>query len=112
MRTGQTSICSPNHLVQNPDQDSDLAWLRAYPTAPPTSNIFGKVAMGYGVTEIPSIKITLAGAESLTTFSAEDHSYSFNGLPPGTYTLTAIPPAGYGEGRGLRHGRCKGMCGG
>ncbi|HXN64753.1 MAG TPA: carboxypeptidase regulatory-like domain-containing protein [Candidatus Acidoferrales bacterium] len=93
--TVQTSICLPNHLVEDPDQDSDLAWLRAYPTAPPTANIFGKVAMSYGVTEIPSIKVTLAGSESRTTFSGEDHSYSFNGLPPGTYTLTAILPAGY-----------------
>lgn len=95
MRMGQTSICAPNHLVENPEQDSNIAWLRAYPTAPPLSNIFGKVTMGYGVTDIPSIKITLSGAESLTTSSAEDHSYAFNGLPPGAYILTAILPAGY-----------------
>jgi hypothetical protein len=94
-RTEQTSICTGSHLIENPDQDSDLAWLRAYPTAPPTSNIFGTVTMGYGVEDIPAIKIKLAGKESLTTSSAADHSYRFNGLPPGTYALTAILPAGY-----------------
>jgi hypothetical protein len=95
MRTGQTSICNGNHLVENPDQDSDLAWLRAYPTAPPTSNISGTVTMGYGATDIPSVRITLSGQENLATYSAEDHSYKFTDLPPGRYTLTAILPAGY-----------------
>lgn len=95
MRTGQTSICNGNHLIENPDQDSEISWLRAYPAAPPTSNIFGNVTMGYGATDIPSIRIALAGQENLETYSAEDHSYAFTDLPPGRYTLTAILPAGY-----------------
>jgi hypothetical protein len=93
--TGEKSICIVNHLIENPGHDSYLEWLRAYATAPPRSNIFGKVAMGYGATDIPSIKITLSGKGSFTTYSAQDHSYSFKDLPPGTYTLTAVLPPGY-----------------
>jgi hypothetical protein len=94
-RTGQTSTCNANHLIENPDQDSDLAWLRAYPSAPPTSNISGSVTMGYGAADIPSVRITLSGQENLETYTAEDHSYTFTDLPPGRYTLTAILPPGY-----------------
>jgi hypothetical protein len=94
-QTAQTSVCSGNLGPANPDWDSDLAWLRAYPTAPPTARIFGKVTMRYGVTDIPSISIKLSGEKSLSTSSGQDHSYAFNELPPGTYTLTAVLPAGY-----------------
>ena len=94
-QTAQTSVCSRSHIVQNPEQDPDLAWLRAYPAAPPTASIFGKVVMGYGVTEIPPTSIKLSGEKSLTTTSAQDHSYAFIDLPPGTYTLTAVLPPGY-----------------
>jgi hypothetical protein len=95
LRTAQTSFRGSMHLIDDPDQDSDLAWLRACPAAPPTSNIFGKVTMGYGVTDIPSIKITLSGQEILTAYTTEDHSYTFTDLQPGTYTVTAFLPAGY-----------------
>jgi Carboxypeptidase regulatory-like domain len=95
LRTAQTSFRTSKHLIEDPDQDSDLVWLRAYPTAPPTSHIFGKVTMGYGVTDIPSIRITLSGQENLTTYTTEDHSYTFADLLPGTYTVTAFLPAGY-----------------
>jgi hypothetical protein len=89
-RTAQTSVCSGNS-----DQDRDLAWLRAYSTAPPTASIFGKVTMDYGVTDIPPISVKLTGGKSLTALSAEDHSYVFKDLQPGTYTLTAVVPSGY-----------------
>ena len=80
----QTSICSGSHIIENPERDADLAWLRGYRTAPPTATIFGKVVMGYGVTAIPSISIKLSGEKNLTATSAEDHSYSFKNLPAGT----------------------------
>jgi hypothetical protein len=90
-----TSICSGNLAPANPEWDSDLAWLRSYPTAPPTARIFGKVAMGYGATDIPPITVQLSGGKSLTASTGDAHSYAFKDLPPGTYTLTAVLPSGY-----------------
>jgi hypothetical protein len=95
MKAGQIGICIMDHSIENPNQDTYLTWLRAYRTAPPTSNIFGNVSMGYLGKEIPSIKITISGPQNRTTYSGEDHSYSFDGLPPGTYTLKATAPEGY-----------------
>jgi hypothetical protein len=46
----------------------------------------------------PNITITLTGTDylgrpvTMTTITAADGSYSFAGLAPGTYTLTATPP--------------------
>jgi len=95
-QSAHTSVCSPSHKLGKSEQDDpDLAWLRAYPTAPPTASIFGKVNMGYGITDIPSISVRLSGDENLTASSGEDHTYAFKDLPPGTYTLTAVLPAGY-----------------
>jgi hypothetical protein len=94
-RTVRTSVCSGNRLLTKPEQDSDLAWLRAYPTAPPTAVIFGNVRMGSGVGDTPAISITLAGQDSQTTSSGEGNKYSFRDLAPGTYTLTAKVPAGF-----------------
>jgi hypothetical protein len=81
--------------VTAPYAAADLAWLRAYPTAPPTANIFGSVSMGYGAANIPTISVSLTGPAALTTSSGADHTYAFKDLPPGTYTLTAAVPAGY-----------------
>jgi hypothetical protein len=94
-QTVQTSVCSGNRMLADHQEDADLAWLRAYPTAPPTVSIFGKVSMGYGVTNIPLISIKLSGEKSLTASTAEDHSYAFKDLPPGAYTVAAVLPVGY-----------------
>lgn len=94
-KTIETSVCSGNRSLTGAEQGPDLAWLRAYPTAPATASIFGKVSMGYGVTDIPPIYVNLSGEKSLTASSGEDHSYAFKSLPAGTYTLTAVLPAGY-----------------
>jgi hypothetical protein len=95
MAAGQTGICILDHYIDNPNQDAYLTWLRAYPSAQPTANIFGNVSMGYQGKDIPSIKITISGQQNRTIYSAEDHTYSFEGLPPGIYTLTATVPAGF-----------------
>src|ERR1700733_459424 len=89
------SSCSRTRPVTDPSTADDLAWLRAYPTASPTASIFGKVTMGYGVTDIPPISIKLSGEKSLTASTAEDHSYAFKDLPPGAYTVAAVLPVGY-----------------
>jgi hypothetical protein len=94
-QTIQTSVCSGNLAPAGLDWNTDLAWLRAYPTAPLTVRIYGKVTMGYGVTDIPPVTINLSGEKSLIATTGEDHSYAFRDLPPGAYTLTAIVPAGY-----------------
>jgi len=67
--------CSENVALENPDNDPDLTWLRAYATAPPTVNVFGKVTMGYVLGGIPAITITLQGEKSLITSSADDHRH-------------------------------------
>lgn len=97
-----TGICSGNRSVENPDQDLDVAWLRAYPTAPPTAAIFGQVRWGYPLNEmgsiaedIPSITINLAGDKSFMASTTTNQSYTFKDLPPGTYTLTAVIPDGF-----------------
>jgi protocatechuate 3,4-dioxygenase beta subunit len=91
----ETSVCSGNRGLGNPGWDSDLAWLRAYPTAPPTARIFGEVTMGYGIKDIPPVTVKTSGEKTLTASTGDDHSYAFENLPPGTYTLTAVLPAGY-----------------
>lgn len=94
-QTVGTSVCSGNLAPNYPEWESDLAWLRAYPTAPPTVRIFGKVSMSYGENDIPAISVKLSGAKSGTTSTGDNHGYAFEDLPPGAYTLTAVLPAGY-----------------
>jgi hypothetical protein len=84
--------CSPSGPDDRSPSDAALVWLRAYPTAPPAGSIFG---MGYGVPDIPAITVNLSDGKSITTSPGYDHRYTFNDLPPGTYTLTAVLPAGY-----------------
>jgi Carboxypeptidase regulatory-like domain len=97
-----TGICSGDRLIHDADQDSDLAWLRAYPTAPPTASIFGTVRWGYPVNEIgsvtgdvPSTTINIAGEKSFKASITAGQSYKFKDLLPGNYTLTAIVPEGF-----------------
>jgi len=97
--TAQKEVAAPvlarTGSVTNPGLAADLAWLRAYPTAPPTARIFGSVTMSYGATNIPTISVTLAGPTTLTASSSADHTYAFHNLPPGAYTVAAVLPAGY-----------------
>jgi hypothetical protein len=90
------TYCSRTQRLGDPGTAGDLAWLRAYPTAPSTVSIFGSVIMGYGTTDIPPVSVTLAGpATTRTVSSADDNTYSFKYLPPGAYTVSAVLPAGY-----------------
>lgn len=98
--TAQKQVVAPiltrTGPLEYPQTADDLAWLRAYPTAPPTASIFGSINMGHGITDIPPISITVAGsAITRTASSAADHTYSFKDLPPGAYTVTAVLPVGY-----------------
>ena len=85
--------------LEYPQSADDLAWLRAYPTSPPTASIFGSATMGPGVTDTPTISVTLTGPTTLTATPAADHTYAFKDLPPGAYTVRAVLPAGYTTAR-------------
>lgn len=96
-----TGVCSGNRSIENAERDPDLAWLRAYPAAPPTASIFGQVRWGYPINEMSStvenpasITITMAGERTFTVSTTINQSYTFKDLPPGAYTLTAIAPDG------------------
>ena len=89
------SIRARTGPVSSAEPAADLAWLRAYPTAPPTASIFGSVTMSYGATDIPAISVTLTGPTTATVSTGADHSYAFKDLPPGAYTVSAVLPAGY-----------------
>lgn len=47
---------------------------------------------------IAGVTISLGGAASATTLTADDGTYSFPGLAPGSYTVTESQPVGYGDG--------------
>jgi hypothetical protein len=93
---GASAFCARTGSLTDAQPAADLAWLRAYPTAPPTAAIFGSVYMDYGATDIPLISVTASGAATTRTVAtAGDHTYTFKDLPPGDYTVTAVLPAGY-----------------
>jgi len=87
------------NVVTEPYAVADLVWLRAYPTAPPTASIFGSATLGPGITDTPTISVTLTGPTALTASPSADHTYTFKDLPPGAYTVTTILPAGYTTAR-------------
>ena len=94
-----TSVCTRTHSLRGPD-DADLAWLRAYPTAPPTGSIYGTLR---GTDEwhkpVPNAAVNLAGRVSRSATVGADGSYAFRDLPPGSYTVTAALPAGLVTGK-------------
>lgn len=49
-------------------------------------------------TGIGGVTIELGGPVSLTTVTAPDGSYQFEGLPPGNYTVREVQPAGWTDG--------------
>ncbi|OLF16498.1 SdrD B-like domain-containing protein [Actinophytocola xanthii] len=52
-----------------------------------------------GETGIPAVTLTLTGPTTLTTTTDTNGDYTFDVLPPGTYTLTEIQPTGYLDGQ-------------
>jgi hypothetical protein len=77
-----------------------LAWLRAYSTAPKTVRIFGEfsstLSLPLSAPRTSHPIVTLAGRNNRTwTITPDDKSaYSFNDIPPGTYTVSASVPSG------------------
>lgn len=87
------SICSRTHALTDA-QDPDLAWLRAYPTAPQTATIFGKLTISGNADEKVAGSVAISGRENRTVAADEQNEYSFKELAPGTYTVSASIPDG------------------
>ncbi len=87
------SVCSRTHAVSDV-HDPDLAWLRAYPTAPQTATIFGKLTIGGSADEKVAGSVAISGSDSRTVAVNENNSYSFKDLALGTYTVSASIPDG------------------
>ncbi|CRK62069.1 internalin, putative [Alloactinosynnema sp. L-07] len=63
------------------------------------ASISGKVVDDAG-NPIPNVTMTLTRPDgsTATVQTGPDGTYSFNGLPPGTYSIAETQPAGYGDG--------------
>jgi hypothetical protein len=88
-------ICSRTHPLTDTREDADLAWLRAYPTAPPKATIFGSVSRHDRTPGRVAATLALTGEERHTAALDEKNNYKFENLLPGTYTVTASLPAGW-----------------
>jgi hypothetical protein len=87
-------LCSRTHSLTDAAADADLAWLRAYPTAPERSAIFGSFSLQDHAEARIAATVAISGDESRTAASDDKNSYRFDNLAPGTYKLTASVPAG------------------
>jgi cytoskeletal protein RodZ len=55
------------------------------PLPPPVANLYGKVTDAETGLPLSSVKVTIDG---LTTYTDANGNYGFEGLTPGTYTVT------------------------
>jgi hypothetical protein len=98
------STCSGTHQVDRSGQDANITgqdagitWMRQYPTASPTATIFGGLSRLEDFAN-PRLDIRIRGPENRDLTTGPDGRYSAAGLPPGTYTVSASVPAGFGTG--------------
>ena len=88
------SVCARTHALTDPEHDADLAWLRAYPNAPPTATIYGKFEIIGSADEKVVGSVAISGKESRAVAADDKSSYAFKDLAPGTYTVAARIPNG------------------
>jgi len=84
------SICSRTHALTDLEQDTDLAWLRAYPSAPPTATIYGKFEITGSANEKVIGSVAISGKESRTVAADDRSSYALRTWP---LELTRLLPA-------------------
>jgi Carboxypeptidase regulatory-like domain len=77
--------------------EEDLKYLEGLSNAPPTSRVYGRVASwpeGPGdKVPLPGATVTLVGPNETLTANADDRGqYSFDGLGPGKYSVSAKQP--------------------
>jgi hypothetical protein len=95
-----TNRCMHTHELEPGKADADLTWMRALPTAPAGATIFGSVFLFRDRQAMPvAAKIRIRGPESREIASDNAGHFSFSGLEPGAYTVSATVRSQYLTGK-------------
>jgi protocatechuate 3,4-dioxygenase beta subunit len=95
------SVCSNTHQLTEPTDDSDLAWLRAYPSSDGSGFLFGQFfmrgsdQMTLAESQMPApVAVRITGNGFDKTIFPVHEKYRVDALAAGTYTVAAVVPAG------------------
>jgi Carboxypeptidase regulatory-like domain len=90
-----TSKCSLTHKLESDRDDLDLSWMRGLATAAPGATLYGSVRLPPGLAgPAAPARISVRGPQALEAASDKTGHYTFNGLSPGEYTVSAVMPSG------------------
>lgn len=94
---GYTTIASPAPFEIPPDSEVPVTDQDFVLQAAPQVSLSGTVTVTASGSPVPGALVTATGpgGASLETLTALDGTYSFGDLPPGSWTVTVEPPAGY-----------------
>ena len=91
-----TSKCSLTHKLETGKEDADLTWMRALRSAPSGATIYGSLAPPQGLAgENLSATISIRGPEVHEDVMNGKRRYTFSGLSPGEYTVSALMAPGF-----------------
>jgi hypothetical protein len=91
-----TSKCSLTHKLQAGKEDADLTWMRALRSAPGGATIYGRLAPVQGLEEsnLP-VTVSVRGPEAREAVLDSNWQYTFTGLSPREYTVSALMAPGF-----------------
>ena len=91
-----TSKCSITHKLQTGNEDADLTWMRALRSAPSGATIYGSLTPPPGLADanLPAT-ISVRGPEVHEALLGSNRQYTFSGLSPGEYTVSALMAPGF-----------------